>query len=330
MEEKGLSIYAPVIIPTVNRYNHFKECLESLSRCTWADKTDVFVAVDYPGKEEHWDGYRKIVEYLKHCGDLGFHSLNVTYREENYFYSGKGNASSLIRDISKTYNHYIFSEDDNVFSPNFLEYINKGLEKFEDDPQVVAICGYCHPTQFKCDGGAFAQSINYSAWGYATWIEKNNCFVKDLNKHFFKKVFYSPSKMYKIAQTGWGRVLNVIHNSTADYVTRADYNYSMLMLLNDKVMIMPQITKVKNMGWDSLSVHNNAVTPQLNERAHLEMSRTMDAETHFEYSGDVYAYKRDNDQIMITFGKQHRLNDSLYFKIVVIIKFLIRFILFWR
>lgn len=36
--------HAPVGIVTPNRYEHFKQCLESLERCTGADKTEVHVA----------------------------------------------------------------------------------------------------------------------------------------------------------------------------------------------------------------------------------------------------------------------------------------------
>ena len=47
---------APVIIPTLCRYDHFKRLMESLNKCTWADKTDVYIGLDYPAKEEHRDG----------------------------------------------------------------------------------------------------------------------------------------------------------------------------------------------------------------------------------------------------------------------------------
>ena len=33
--------YAPIVIPTLNRYEHFKRCLESIERCTGAEYTDV-------------------------------------------------------------------------------------------------------------------------------------------------------------------------------------------------------------------------------------------------------------------------------------------------
>ena len=44
--------FAPVLIPTLNRYEHFKRCLESLERCTWAEKTDVYVALDFPPSDK--------------------------------------------------------------------------------------------------------------------------------------------------------------------------------------------------------------------------------------------------------------------------------------
>ena len=45
--------YAPVIIVTLNRYEHFKRCLDSLEKCTGANKTDVYVGLDYPPSEKY-------------------------------------------------------------------------------------------------------------------------------------------------------------------------------------------------------------------------------------------------------------------------------------
>lgn len=61
-------IYAPVLIPTLNRYDHLRRCLESLSRCSWAEYTDVFVALDYPpeqNREKYEDGWRQNRAYLR-------------------------------------------------------------------------------------------------------------------------------------------------------------------------------------------------------------------------------------------------------------------------
>jgi glycosyltransferase involved in cell wall biosynthesis len=46
--------YAPVVIPTLNRYDHFKACLESLEKCRGVDKTDVYVVLDFSPSEEYY------------------------------------------------------------------------------------------------------------------------------------------------------------------------------------------------------------------------------------------------------------------------------------
>ena len=54
-------LYAPVVIPTLNRFEHFKQCLESLERCNNADKTEVYVALDYPPSDKYVEGGEKLM-----------------------------------------------------------------------------------------------------------------------------------------------------------------------------------------------------------------------------------------------------------------------------
>ena len=58
-------VYAPILIPTLCRDEHFIRCIESLKKNSWAEYTDVYVALDFPAKESHWDGYKKICTYLE-------------------------------------------------------------------------------------------------------------------------------------------------------------------------------------------------------------------------------------------------------------------------
>ena len=56
--------YAPIYIPTLCRDKHFILGVESLKKNSWAKYTDVYIGLDYPSKESHWPGYRKICDYL--------------------------------------------------------------------------------------------------------------------------------------------------------------------------------------------------------------------------------------------------------------------------
>ena len=96
-------VFAPVIIPTLCRYEHFKQCIESLSKCTLANQTEVYVGLDYPAKDEHWDGYKKIKSYLASVGNIGFKNLTVIERGRNYGLGAAGNFQMLINCILSKY-----------------------------------------------------------------------------------------------------------------------------------------------------------------------------------------------------------------------------------
>ena len=107
--------FAPVLIPTLNRYEHFLRCVESLSKCTHADKTDLYIALDYPANDLHWEGYNKIKEYLNEVS--GFKSVKIIQRDQNY--GAIQNIEDAQQQIFQEYDRIILSEDDNEFAPNF-------------------------------------------------------------------------------------------------------------------------------------------------------------------------------------------------------------------
>ena len=162
-------IYAPVLIPTLNRYEHLKETITSLSHCTGAEFTDLYIALDYPPSAYYEEGYIKIVNFLPSIS--GFKSVNIIRRDHN-FGVGKNALDALVNIVFKEHDRYIFSEDDNHFSPNFLEFMNKGFEMFKDNKSVIAINGYRHFYDLKfADNNYFFQTIDFSAWGYGMMRE---------------------------------------------------------------------------------------------------------------------------------------------------------------
>ena len=112
---EGLNNFAPVLIPTLSRFEHFKRCVESLSNCTYAEKTDLFIALDYPFDNTHWEGYNKIVRFIPEI--KGFNNVIVQKRNTNY--GAKKKLYDARNQVFEKYDRLIVSEDDNEFSPNF-------------------------------------------------------------------------------------------------------------------------------------------------------------------------------------------------------------------
>ncbi len=249
-------IFAPVCIPTLSRYEHFKRCLESLERCTYADKTDVFVGLDYPPSEKYVNGWKKIDDYLAEKENHhGFKNLYVRRRDHNCGV-GKLNSNSMLlyKEISKSNDRYIFSEDDNEFSPNFLAYCNWGLEYCKKDERIIAICSFnLLKTSLKTNNNVYIYNNAYCAWGSAFLIERK----ERLNSYYdFKKI--------KLLVDSYP--LSIIFNRKVVLVGSLLYMLKKKVIQGDTILqvipddkkwcVFPTESKVRNWGLDGSGVHD--------------------------------------------------------------------------
>lgn len=241
-------IYAPVMVTTICRYEKFRNCIETLSRCTDADKTEIFIGVDYPAKEEHRSGYLKIKEYLPTIS--GFKKVNVFLREKNL--GQKKNVMDLRDRIRKDYDRYIITEDDNEFSPNFLQYMNQCLEKYKDNPKVTAICGYSY--QEWENVGDYPYNAypmeGFCAWGVGGWFEK-------IEKY---KVFLSASEIIhdpKYVRQLFKKKMHItVHRLLFRHnISGGDLRRRCYCALENKYSIFPTVSKVRNHGFDGEGTH---------------------------------------------------------------------------
>lgn len=253
---------APVVIPTLCRYEHFRQCLTSLSQCVLANNTDVFVALDYPLKESHRDGYKKIKKFLVSVGNFGFKNLYILERKHNY--GVEGNASDLKKYVMSQYDAIIYSEDDNVFAPNFLVYMNSCLDKYKDDMDVVSVCGYSYPISWDIskDATVFKQQFNVAMWGTGLWTHK---------ERVFEKFCYGNKILLSISETiREKKYLKMVDASLREYFLAAcrtlkigkdmmsmptDISRRAYLAVADKYAITPVISKVRNLGFDGSGVY---------------------------------------------------------------------------
>ena len=304
-----LSKYAPVFIPTLNRDIHFKRCVESLAKCTHVEKTDLFIALDYPAKEEHWEGYRKIERYIQSI--KGFKSVNVIKRSINF--GAEKNFLEGVKEIYELYDRVIITEDDNEFSPNFLDYINKGLNKFEDDENVLAICGYNYPIKmpetYKYN---YYYHKSFSAWGWGSWRDKN------------LKLLYSPEKILKtiknrkfifesIKYYGISKMLIYLDAIKQDKPKYGDGAVTITELKDNKYCVFPTISKVKNIGHDGSGVHCG-----VNDIYHKQK---IDEQKYFDF--DEQAVPLCNKEI------RNKLKYFFNYSFITVVKYLIKNMFFY-
>ena len=247
---------APVIIPTLNRNEHLKQCITSLQNNKLAKETDLYISVDYPPAEKYREGYEKVLKYLE--GKIvGFKNVYIYYQKNNL--GPSENSVFLQKIVLEKYEKYIYTEDDNIFSPNFLEYMNQCLEKYKDDETIFAIGGYSYPIHWSDDRDAIIkQSMNFTAWGYGAWKEKNDkeiCFSRaeifDYLKNFHNaKVFYRNNRVlfnHAVYIASGKHYLALLDNGDLRHIDAVKGIY---MFINKKSMILPALSKVRNAGHD--------------------------------------------------------------------------------
>ena len=282
--------YAPIVIPTLCRVNTFVPCIESLSKCVGAENTDVYIALDFPLKECHWEGYLQILNYLGNT-KFPFKTLNVVKRSENLgVYGPNSNINQIFNLLWENYDRLIFSEDDNIFAPNFLIYINQGLERFENDFTVDSICGYLKYNGVKTKDNTFYRCPNvFSAWGYATWKNRKKRW-DELTTQYYRKSL-SLKNLIKMAELGRSRFLEYLAAmSPVKYLWLNDVNLGIYMILENKCQIVPTISLVKNIG--VMSGENFSECSQ--EIADLYLKQNISDDKTFEFIGTGYECQKEN------------------------------------
>jgi len=326
--------YAPVLIPTLNRYDHFRQCLESLEKCTGADKTEVYVALDYPPSEKYVEGWKKNDAYLAEKEKSnGFKVLHVIRRERNYgVLKEHSNFDVLLNYICANYDRYIVSEDDNVFSPNFLEYINKGLELYEDRQDVLYICGYTQPYNFQFENNNyFFHRTDMSAWGFGGWVKKSKTASNFIRNNGFKKTF-SLKNYIKVRKHGLNRLQQylgyVVSDYTKKYAVETDCILTCYAIINDMYVVNPTVSKVRNIGWDELGnsfASNPSVLKKFGDIPARHLTQEIDTNTTFEFTGDPLTYFDYNNELTARVSEA-RISWFTYFKslLVIICRLIVR------
>lgn len=301
----------PVIIPTLNRYEHFKNCVESLSKNLLANETELIIGLDYPPSEKYEKGWKKIKEYIPTI--TGFKKVTCIERTENF--GAEKNSNDLVQLVFSSYDAYIYSEDDNIFSPYFLDFINSGLEKYKDDKSIFAICGYSYPIDWKTEADCVLEKQFFSAWGYGIWKDREVLLRKDLDNAFFEK-FYTSKESIKEIRKSPANFINFMSIAFAEHIHTNDIVRSFYMYLNNKFVLMPKKTLVTNNGWDGSGLH-------CKESTKIDL-RNIDRNENYEIDIEStdYIFSKELDRIIYSLKpKNAQLRANLIYNLVKLLGF---------
>lgn len=288
-------VYAPVMITTCNRYEHLQRCIESLKRNKYADKTELYISVDYPPNDNYREGWEKICQLLNKPMDV-FYKVHVFFQETNL--GVDDNYRYLEQVVFEKHDRLIYTEDDNEFSINFLVYMNKGLDLYKDHPKVYGIVGYADGRKFQCGEDNVIPLTDYCAWGMGIWREKEKVIHEQMTMDNWLRAAQNYRLMWKLYSRRkklFSRMMGtIIDNPNNSVLPNTDINRGIVLALNGFCTINPVKSKVRNWGWDGSgqniigSIAGNAV----------QTSRELDEDEDFEYKLQEVQVNIYNDRLL--------------------------------
>lgn len=251
---------APILITVYNRINHLKRTIEALKKNDLASESILYIASDAPNKKEDENEIKKIREFIKTIE--GFKEIKLIERDINF---GSYKSTKLaIEDILNRYGKLIFLEDDINVSEYFLEYMNKGLETFENENEIFAICSYSPPnlniTGIKEDIYLWNY---YCPWGVAIWEKKWKKLDLELAK--YPKFFKDKRQVFKFFK-GANHVLPILIEDREKKIIAMDARIDFNMFINNWYCVYPLKSLSKNIGVDGSGEHSGEDKKYQNQR----------------------------------------------------------------
>lgn len=251
-------INTPVLIPTLDRYEHLKRCVESLTENPEAKDTELFISVDYPPAEKYVEGYEKIRNYVPTI--TGFRDVHLYYQDHNI---GPGlNQFFLMDEIKKSYDFCVYTDDDIQFSKNSLAFLNWGLNTFKEDPSVYSVCcGVDYPLPIK---GDYVKSHAFCPFGVGYWFDKWQACADWLTDENIETLLHSRADtdhLFDVSQKAYSYLIGDLLREVPDMrgrndnPTYIDIWEGIYCIVNDKYNILPAVPKTRNHGFDGSGVH---------------------------------------------------------------------------
>ena len=180
----------------------------------------------------------------------GMRSIAVVERPTNL-----GLANSVIDGTTRLIREFgrvIVVEDDLVVSPRFLEYMNRALERYQDDDSVMQVSGYMFPIDVAAETDAFFMPFTTS-WGWATWERAWQHFDPDMRG--FDALVSDPHLRDSFDLDGAYGYFDMLERQRRGSIDSWAIRWYLSVFIRGGLTLYPARTLVRNIGFDGSGTH---------------------------------------------------------------------------
>ena len=241
---------APIALFAYKRPEHLASCLDSLLDNPEAPNTELWIFCDGPRSDTDEPSVLEVRELARKVH--GFSRVTVIEQPRNI-----GLAASVISGVSHVLNgseRVIVVEDDLIVSPDFLAFMNQGLDIYADVPDVVSIHGFTYAVATPLPQSFFLRGAD--CWGWATWRRgwavfnpDGQALLNELDSRGLGKSF-DFGGVYPYRQM----LVEQVSGKVDSWAIR--WNAS--AFLANKLTLYPGVSLVENIGMDGSGTHSIA------------------------------------------------------------------------
>ena len=238
---------APIVLFAYKRVDTLQRVITSLEAADMAAETEIFIFVDAAKKENDIEKNEAVKSYLEQWKEHAvFSKVYLSFAEEN-----KGLSKSIIGGVGQImaqFGRAIVVEDDIVVAKDFLSFMNRSLDYYENDEKIWAITGYTEELEL-------LEQYEYSTfpwyrcdcWGWASWKDRWESIdweVKDYKKFMFS------GKLRKKMNRGGEDMARMLDAQMAGEINSWAIRWGYAAAMQDKMIIHPTVSRVTNVGFD--------------------------------------------------------------------------------
>jgi hypothetical protein len=240
-----------ITIFAYNRPVHLKALLDSLALNPELKYIDLNIFVDGPKNSKEMSKVNEVKSIANSF--IGSRNLNVYTSEVNF-----GLANSVINGVTRIFQKYkyqIVLEDDLILRTDFLEFMLLVNHKYCNNYTIAGANGYSYPSSLKNERSFFIRGAD--CWGWSTWKdrwEKVNWDSLSLYKELEQKNLLEDFNLM-----GNFRYSKILRDQIKQKIDSWAIRWHASMFLQENYTIFPNVSLVKNTGFDGTGTHGASI-----------------------------------------------------------------------
>jgi hypothetical protein len=300
------------VVFAFNRPVHLKKTLSALSKNIGAKDSNLYLFVDGPRNSEDRRTINACIKVGNEFSD-NFKTFEVKQSHVN-----NGLANSIIFGITHVLQNHpkvIVVEDDLVTSPYFLDFINRGLERYQNEKDVASIHGFVLPFTNPISEPFFMKGAD--CWGWGTWSNRWELFNPD--GQVLLEELRSKNLIDEFNLDGSYSFSEMLENQIAGKNNSWAIRWHASMFLRNKLTLYPAQTYVENIGFDGSGTHTGETSIFYSPISQASQDLPKEITVSEEGFKEMSKWYRE-----VYFGKQARINKSFKIPYLVYKNFLRR------